>query len=397
MKSTEQIIEDFLTSNVDDTDATTKILEERGVSITDTLISILQDTVESASDKYAHEDKRIKAAYGLKKLRDPRGIPALIHVLREPDEGLNLAASSALVSIGAQAVEPLISALSHQDRHFRFFAIHTLGKLLDKRAVEPLISLLQDPQIGWVAAGALGELGDPRAVVPLIHTIQTCEPAQCRPFIAALGKIGDPKAIQVLIERLSDLPDWVYTAVAEALAAMGETAKKPLLEYLNSADQHSRERAAIALGYMGLPDGIQILKILLRTSPSVYIRSGAACALGIIQDPCALDSLILAIEDPASGVSREAIRAIGRIGVSTNATSKALISALDLADDDPFVIREVVFALSSIGDERAIPELERLICQDDESLIFHSREKEGTLGDLASHAIEQIKSRANNS
>lgn len=395
MKSTEQLIADFLASGADEIGPELKVFEERGISITDELISILQDTGESAPDKLTHERKRIRAVYGLKKLRDPRSIPALISALREQDESLGLAASSALVAIGLESVEPLISALSYPDREFRFFAIQILSELQDNRAVEPLISLLQDPQVGWVAARALGELGDPEAVMPLINAIQTCGPGRCRPFIVALGKIGDHQAIQVLIEHLSDLPDWVCNDVAEALAALGGAVKEPLLECLKSAEQNLRERAAIALGYMGLPDGIDLLKLALRTSPSVYIRSGAAGSLGMIQDPSALDSLILAIEDPATGVRKEAVKAIKRIGVSTEATSRALISALD--SDDSFVVGEAALALSSIGDKQAIPELERLTREDDQDITLHAQEINGTLGEIARYAIDQINSRVKNS
>jgi len=42
----------------------------------------------------------------------------------------------------------------------RYFAIHVLDELKDKRAVPILIPLLQDDQINYNAAWALGEIGD---------------------------------------------------------------------------------------------------------------------------------------------------------------------------------------------------------------------------------------------
>lgn len=394
MNSVQQYIADLLTSGADDIWSEIQVCEEKGISATDALISILQDTGEAASDKQAHMRKRINAAYGLKKLRDPGGIPALINVLHEPNESLGIVASSALVAIGSEAVEPLISALSNSNRHFRFFAIGALSELQDNRAVEPLISLLQDPQAGGGAAIALGELGDPKAVAALINAIHTHEPGQCRPFVVALGEIGDPRAIQPLLECLPNFPDWVRLSVAEALAAIGSPAEEALLNCLNSVEQNVREGAAIALGMMGLSNGIELLKVTLRTSPSTYIRSGTACALGIIQDPSALELLILAMKDSARGVRIAAIKAIKQIGVSTETTNEMLISALH--NRDPFEVGEVVLALSRIGNDRAIPELERLIREDDKRIVFHAPEIVGSLGEVARHAIEQINSRVKN-
>lgn len=220
MNSAKQHLVDFLTSDADDIWSETTTSEEKGISATDALISILQDCGEALSDRQAHESRQIKAAYGLKILHDPRGIPALIDALGKSDEGLALVASNALVAIGLEAVEPLIAALSSPDRDFRSFAIQTLGELHDKRAVEPLISLLQDPRVGWVAARALGTLGDTRAVPALIDAIHTSEPGWCRPFVVALGDIGDPRAIQPLTEFLPSAPDWVRDSVTNALKSI---------------------------------------------------------------------------------------------------------------------------------------------------------------------------------
>ncbi len=63
-------------------------------------------------------------------------------------------------------VPELIAALKNEDGNVRRLASSALGKLRDKRAVEPLIELLlheQKPQIRQYAVKALGAIGDPRS------------------------------------------------------------------------------------------------------------------------------------------------------------------------------------------------------------------------------------------
>lgn len=61
-----------------------------------------------------------------------------------------------------QDVDGLIEALKYKDDHnVRLAAASALGRIKDSRAVEPLISALEDhPSVREVAALALGEIGD---------------------------------------------------------------------------------------------------------------------------------------------------------------------------------------------------------------------------------------------
>ena len=65
-------------------------------------------------------------------------------------------------------------------------------------------------------AAALGELKDPRAVEPLITLLQ--QGASSAKFAAAaLGQIGDPRAVPALISALESEDDKTRTAAAHAL------------------------------------------------------------------------------------------------------------------------------------------------------------------------------------
>lgn len=77
----------------------------------------------------------------------------------------------------------------------RLDAVDALGKIGDTKALEPLISALNDSN--WVATHAtqsLGKLRDSRTVEPLISKLHTLKGDAA----TALGEIGDPRAIQAV-------------------------------------------------------------------------------------------------------------------------------------------------------------------------------------------------------
>jgi len=91
-----------------------------------------------------------------------------------------------LVKLGVPAVGSLIETLEDEDINIdcgatiresvavREGAAEALGKIRDKRAVEPLTNALKDglSHVRYYAARALGEIGDPRAIGPLTQALK---------------------------------------------------------------------------------------------------------------------------------------------------------------------------------------------------------------------------------
>ena len=104
-------------------------------------------------------------------------------------------------------IQSLISQLTSGNSQSRITAAKELGRLGDKRAVEPLIDCLnntniRNPFVKSTAAEALGQIGDPRAVEPLIASLKSREFILHGPAIEALDKIGDKRAVKPLCEFL---------------------------------------------------------------------------------------------------------------------------------------------------------------------------------------------------
>ncbi len=143
------------------------------------------------------------AARELGKLGNVRAIAPLIGLLGNAE--VNQAAAEALLAFGEKAVDPLIDTLKNGNGEARQGAAFALGEIRDKRAVEPLVLVMQTDEVYAVrtaAATALGNLKDARAVWVLVATLQMRDETtperqaaleQLRTATTlAMRKIGDP-------------------------------------------------------------------------------------------------------------------------------------------------------------------------------------------------------------
>lgn len=114
----------------------------------------------------------------VEKLKVRKDVNRLIKALR--DDRVGDAAAVAIREVGdQQAVEPLISALHHQNQHVREAAAVALGRIGDSRAIESLKGVLKDEHLNvrLKAGEALREMGidmPNTKIFPLLRC------AQCR-------------------------------------------------------------------------------------------------------------------------------------------------------------------------------------------------------------------------
>jgi HEAT repeat protein len=281
-----------------------------------------------------------------------------------------------LARIGPATVEPLIACLVDQDSFVRSGAIRALAKLGDVRAVEPLIT----------------RLNDERNLSVLEETIK------------ALGHLGDRRAVDPLITALKERSWWVRwrTEMASGKSRDASTiATGPMIAILRDRERFARQQAVETLGMLGDPKVVQTLVMCLKDEdPIVRHRSAAALAkleyepatpedriilLIAKRDweqlaksgPLAVEPLIARLGDKGWGVRKQtlgptrveleyisgqdwyvrsgAAEALGQLG-DTRATQPLLAC---LQDIESYVHARITAAkaLGSIGDRRAIPDL----------------------------------------
>jgi HEAT repeat protein len=150
-----------------------------------------------------HDGVARSAARELGRLGDPRAVKPLAALL--PVAEVNQSAAEALTKLGAKSVDALVNVLKSEDAAARRLATTALAEIGDKRAVEPLIEVMQNDNeysVRTAAARALGELKDERAVWVLVGTLKLRDETTPERQAAleelrnattlAMRKIGDP-------------------------------------------------------------------------------------------------------------------------------------------------------------------------------------------------------------
>lgn len=182
---------------------------------------------------------RFNAIYSLGQLKALSAIEPLFSILTSPYEAISL----------------------------RECAGWAIGQTKTKDAIEKLITLLQDEQEDFQLrasiAETLGEIGNTNALTTLIKALKDdFDLVQIKAAIA-LGRLGDKRAVEPLIETLfNNKIAWLPSYAAESLALLAdERAIDPLIEVLKSSSSNTRYAAAKALGNL---KSIKALPILIQ-------------------------------------------------------------------------------------------------------------------------------------
>jgi len=288
-------------------------------------------------DLYSHDagvNERAIAALGVRK--DEQAIDPLIKILKEEKNEIvrNLAAI-ALGKIGnKRAVEPLIQTMNNDVYWIRAPAATALGDIGDKQAVDALLLSLKNDNNSMVrteATLALGKIGDKRAVDAILLSLKNDDSYKVREAAAtALGNIGDTRAVDPLINTLRTDTLWCGPAAATALGEIGDPkAINPLIEKLDKID-----KSADALAKFGTPAVDPLIASLDGDG-----KLGAARALGLIKDKKAVKPLIEQLHPLKSygsdGLSfhevdcrREIVKALGLIGPDAKDAVPTLIDII---------------------------------------------------------------------
>ncbi len=295
---------------------------------------------------------RCEAVEMLGKIQDKRAIDPLIFALEDPVDFIRgYAAENLGLFHDPQVVDPLISSLIKDKDYVRLKTINSLIKL-GKLSVEPLISLLKDPNesVRKDAIFALGQIGERSAVRPLISILYDATIDIRKAAIKALGAIGDQNALGPIQSLLLDTQNEIRYEAIEALGFFGDgDSAKILIDALEDKSIDIRKQSTKSLGRICDKTSVEpLIDILLKDEGSV--ASEAAKSLGNIGDLRAVEPLIIKLTCTDWSVRASAAEALGRM--RDNRAVKPLIKALN--DDDICVRIAAVNSLGYLGDISAI-------------------------------------------
>jgi HEAT repeat protein len=257
-----------------------------------------------------------------------------------------------------KTLEQLITELGSQDEETRAFAAGELGKLHDKRAVDPLIERLKDEswKVREEAAWSLGNMGDEKVaeslIAFLVESLTIGKLEIRRSATEVVGSIvkyrlsgqNQEYAINLMIKTLSREDSNFCGRIEFTLWKIGNPAIAPLVKSLKSEDWRVRMNAAVALGhinYQRIKDPPRILldpsaifcletkindtndrrNVAIAVEPLIealednepLVRQYTAYALGRIEDKRGIRQLEVALNDSNLAVSKEAEEALQRI------------------------------------------------------------------------------------
>lgn len=202
----------------------------------------------------------------------------------------------------------LLSLLNHKKSRLRWQAADKLGKLSDRRAIDPLTNALQDSNwlVRFHATKALGRIGAATSVEAIVSMAKDECPYVRRVALISLRQdqfIQDERVTETLLNALSDINAIIraeavwslsYSIPFLVVSAIADAAKDP--------NNNVSWRAIHALQRIGEPATGVLIQLL--QSPNEEVRYRAVKTLGRIRNTRSLEAIKKMTADPSEKVRR---------------------------------------------------------------------------------------------
>jgi HEAT repeat protein len=250
--------------------------------------------LESGPNRIGHEEfmNELNLLQAVSVLTAPESVPILVELLaiysKDQDSLRQLwEVLDSLALVAQPSVrEHVVPFLDHEDWRVRRGAIHALTGLRDPATdADRLIAALSDPEERVARAAAEG--------------------------LAALQPAGHVKQILAALENEQRTSVRLYLYVALA-SILGEEAIDPLATYWGRPNYLDRLWIADAVGKIGDPKGVNLLRVALR-DPDLGVVIRAMDSLRRIDTPGARDALLAQLRDQRWPVANAAIGALVRL------------------------------------------------------------------------------------
>ena len=274
--------------------------------MTAVLTTALKDPLEES------EDLRLTISVALCKLDDEAGGAHLVRYLVSPEPGYVEKATEGLMEAGYHAVPPLVKALEADTLQMASRIRPILDALCDQ-----LIKELdhEKKEVRQAAAEALGDIGNKKAIQPLLSLLEKDRDGRVRTFAAtSLSKMNDKNGMDYLFDALASMDNVGRVEAIEALIKSGEAVYDRLIESLETSDD-------------------------------MLVRAGAGKVLSENRVKEAKQALLAALQDDAPAVRWNAVIALRRI---EDKDARSHIQELLERERDPDVIHWANWALAEL-------------------------------------------------
>ncbi len=280
-----------------------------------------------------------------------------------------------------RAVPALIEGLQDRDENIRVASAEALGKIKDRRAVDALVVCLKRDDQGWLdyaAAEALGEIGDECALGPLLAALGRSSLRE--PVLEALGKIGNINTLAPLVAGLADplrivrevsisalmaiyrksLPTDRENMVRTMRAGIDDGAVKFLEEMATTSGRELQKAAIAGLGWAGRALSVPKLLALLQEEDLEETIVGALKTI----DGDNVSHLLGHLSDENALVRRAVARVLGVTG--RGEAEDPLIGLL--SDENGHVRSTAAESLGQLRSRKAVARLLHLLTDEYENV-----------------------------
>jgi HEAT repeat protein len=181
---------------------------------------------------------------------DQNMLESWIADLDSADSAARQSAFENLLEAGAEAVEPLLFTMQHQNGRKAWQAATILSQIDDPRWVQPMKDMLigSNSVIATVAANALERFGA-SIVDTFVDALPKCGPLAQMQIIVILERIGDERCVLPLINLLMTTNSGdLQQTIIHALGLLGDRrAIEVIRPFQNHENHHVSKRAQAAL------------------------------------------------------------------------------------------------------------------------------------------------------
>lgn len=265
-------------------------------------------------------------AFALQRFEEPRGVPAMLALLKDPQPYSRAFAAKGLgISKAPGTVAALLPLVTDGNRSVAIEAIRSLARIGDAAAGAPLLKVVRDPKaeahLRLEAVTALAGIHAEGVSDAIIDILGDPTPAVRAAAIRTMAQ-NDPEGFVTVLSGLDPDPNWtVRAALATALGGLSPEAGLPRLRAMLSDPEPKVLPAVLAAIARLKPTDAGAIMIEQIKASDVVVRKAAAEAIGVLKPaagPAALmDAYQRSLGDPTYLARAAVLGALRAYGAET--------------------------------------------------------------------------------
>src|ERR1700692_3781294 len=312
-----------------------------------------------------------------------------------PGSPLAQKALEKLVGLGANAIDPIVAALSTAEKKETVAYVEALSKLIDAKTLPHLLKTMADTNgramsgIAWAlsssrnypAAALLDALAKPdmpkQAIIDviaaqktrftvreLLNTAYSQEASERAGLFKIIGEIADESSLDDLIARIEGKDPVARMHIINVLARFNTPkVKQAIQRQLKDNSKFIRAAALSALSRMDGPFDMPLICSMLK-DPEIEVQNKAVDVVVKANHPETVKFLVEVLKDENEYARRAAVEVLNVVG-----TSKSVKYLLEvIADSDWWVRTRAADALGKIGGPRVVDAVLTLVKDDNQDI-----------------------------